>query len=322
MTRSWCVPAAAGVALLAAGCAVSTRPIAPPAAARTAPAYLRVRVAENGTASIRRVRLEDYVQDAILSEFAPADGDPGIVRRMLEIQAVISRTYALANAGRHASEGYDLCSTTHCQLYERARVRTSKWAAAARGASDATRGTVLWYGRAPASAVYHSDCGGRTSAPASVWGGTSFPYLTAAADDGPAAEAHTTWRYEIGREALRKALGADTRTGVGGRLDDVVILERDEAGRVVRLRVKGERDRDLSGVVFRDVVTRAIGVRTIRSTMFDVQRQGAALVFDGRGFGHGVGLCQAGALARIKAGAEPSSVLARYFPGTRLVRVR
>ncbi len=323
MRQSWCVPAAAfGVAMLATACAVPTRPVSLPRSARTAPAFLRIRIAENGAASIRRLPLEEYVQGAALSEFAPADGDPAAIRRMLEVQAVIGRTYALANAGRHASEGYDLCSTTHCQLYEPGRLRTSRWAAAAAAAAGATRGRVLWYDRGPASAVYHADCGGRTSAPVAVWGGTSFPYLAGAVDDGPAAAAHAEWRYEVSRDALRKALTGDTRTSVGNRLDDVVVLERDDAGRVLRLRLDGERKQELTGVVFRDVVARALGVKTIRSTMFDVQRRGPALVFEGRGFGHGVGLCQAGALARIKAGAEPSSVLARYFPGTRLVRLR
>lgn len=309
------------MALLVTACAVPTRPVSLPRSIRTAPTSLQVRVVENGVASIRRVPLEDYVRGAILSEFAPADGDPAVIRRMLEVQAVISRTYALAHAGRHARDGYDLCSTTHCQLYEPARLRTSRWAAAAAAASEGTKGTVLLYDRTLASAVYHADCGGRTSAPVAVWGGTSFPYLAGGVDDGPAAAAHAEWRHEVRRDALRKALGADKRTDPGARLDDVQVIERDGAGRVVRLRLKGEHDRELTGVLFRDVVTRALGVKTIKSTMFDVQRRGAALVFDGRGFGHGVGLCQAGALARIKAGADPSSVLARYFPGTRLVRL-
>jgi stage II sporulation protein D len=55
--------------------------------------------------------------------------------------------------------------------------------------------------------------------------------------------------------------------------------------------------------------------------MFDVRRERGTFVFDGRGFGHGVGLCQAGALWRLRAGASPASVLQRYFPNTTLLAV-
>ncbi len=72
--------------------------------------------------------LEDYVEATILSEFAPAGGDPAVVERMFEVQAVIGRTYAIGHLGRHAHEGFDLCDRTHCQLYEPARLKTSRWA--------------------------------------------------------------------------------------------------------------------------------------------------------------------------------------------------
>ena len=62
--------------------------------------------------------LEDYVRAAILSEFAPPAGDPGDIERMLEVQAIIARTYAASHLGRHQREGFDLCATTHCQLYQ------------------------------------------------------------------------------------------------------------------------------------------------------------------------------------------------------------
>lgn len=322
MTRSWCVFIGLGAAIGVAGCAVATRPIRLSAPAVAAPALVRVRVVDHGVSTVRQVKLEDYVQGSILSEFAPPDGDPDVVARMLQVQAVISRTYALANSGRHARDGFDLCATTHCQLFEPGRVRTSRWAPLALEASRATSGTVLWFERSPATAVFHADCGGRTTAPATVWGGTSFPYLPAAADDGPADDAHNAWRYEIRQDALRKALNSDARTAVGARLDDIAVLGRDASGRIVRLRLKGQQLRELSGVTFREVLSRALGARTIKSTWFDLRKQGPSYVFEGRGFGHGVGLCQAGALARIKAGAEPAAVLARYFPGTRLVKLR
>jgi stage II sporulation protein D len=238
---------------------------------------------------------------------------------MLEVQAVLSRTYAVSQLGRHRRDGYDLCDTTHCQLYEPARVRTSRWAAAATQAVRATEGTVLSFERTAVLALFHADCGGHTSSPEAVWGGTAHPYLRAAADDGPAATAHATWRYAAADEAIRVVLNTDTRTMVGRRLTDIVVLERDGAGRASRVRVKGEHAREVRGEVFRSVLSSGFGARAIRSTWFEVRRERTRWVFEGRGFGHGVGLCQAGALARVSAGASSSAVLLHYFPGTRLI---
>ena len=74
----------------------------------------------------------------------------------------------------------------------------------------------------------------------------------------------------------------------------------------------------MRGEVFRDVLTRALGVKTLRSTLFSLKKSRDVFVFSGKGFGHGVGLCQTGALARLRAGASPDQVLAHYFPGTSL----
>lgn len=318
MTRSSSVPTLlVAASILTTACAVQTNPL--PTGLRPAPRAVTVRVTEDGRTAIRRISLEEYVRTAIISEFAPAAGEMPVVQRMLEVQAVISRTYALAHLGRHRRDGYDLCSTTHCQLFEPARLRKSRWAGAGTEAARRTAGMVLWFDRSPASALFHSDCGGHTSAPSAVWGSVHHPYLLSAADDGPAASAHTTWRYELSRDALKRTLNGDIRTAPGRRLDGVVVDQRDAAGRAVRISIRGERRREVAGEVLRDVLTRALGARTIKSTWFDIDQRPASFVFEGRGFGHGVGLCQTGALARITAGATPTAVLARYFPGTRLV---
>src|SRR6476620_5998444 len=114
---------------------------------------------------------------------------------MFEVQAVIGRTYALAHLGRHAAEGFDVCTTTHCQLFQRSRLQTSRWAPQAAAAARRTSGMALWFGGAPADALFHADCGGRTSRAADVWGGTDRPYLSGITDGGPAEAAHAAWRY-------------------------------------------------------------------------------------------------------------------------------
>jgi stage II sporulation protein D len=171
-------------------------------------------------------------------------------------------------------------------------------------------------------ALFHADCGGRTSKADDVWGGAARPYLVSTADDGPATAAHAPWRYETTRAALLAALNKDPRTRVGRRLDGLRVLERDSAGRAERVALHGTEERIVRGEPLREVLGRTLGARTVRSTWFEVRRNGATFVFEGRGFGHGVGLCQAGALARIRAGHTLNNVLAHYYPGTRLMKTR
>jgi stage II sporulation protein D len=298
-------------ALSVAGC--GTRPALP-----SRPVAENVRVRAGAAGAVRSVPLEDYVAATAVSEIHPAGGEPERVRAMFEVQTIIARTYAQAHRGRHAREGFDLCSTTHCQIYEPDRLATSQWRAAVRDASARSAGMILRYDGAAADAVYHADCGGRTSAAVDVWGGGGFPYLRAVRDDGNARDAHAAWRHVVEADALRRALDADPRTRVG-RLTSITVLSRDGSGRAQRVLLRGTRELGVAGADFRTVATNALGARSIRSTRFEVRRDGAQFVFSGSGFGHGVGLCQAGAIARLAAGESVRSVLQRYYPGTVLV---
>ena len=305
------------LAVLAAGCSsVPARQGLTPSVRDTAKP-LRVQVAQERNA-VRTVRLEDYVRAAAISEFAPPSGDPDLVARMLEVQAVIARTYALANRGRHARQGFDLCSTTHCQLYEPSRLRTSRWADAGAIAVRRTAGAVVWHNGAPAVALFHADCGGHTSTSIDAWGGTERSYLKAGPDEGHDDSAHAHWTYAATAAAILKAINADARSRVGSRLDAISVVARDASGRAATVKLEGGRDALIRGEDFRAILSREFGPRAVRSTLFDVKREGKEFVFTGRGYGHGVGLCQAGAFARLREGAKPADVLKRYYPGTTL----
>jgi stage II sporulation protein D len=287
------------------------------------PAAIRVQVTEGGTTAVREVALEAYVRATAISEFAPAAGDLDAVERMLEVQAIISRTYAVSHLGRHARDGFDLCATTHCQLFEPRRLQTSRWAEASATAVARTAGQILIFARQPVQALFHADCGGHTSTSAAVWGGINRPYLIARPDDGVPSTSHAEWRYETSLDALGAALASDPRTQVGGALDGIDIVARDQAGRAERVALRAREDRgpanpisiEVKGDELRQVLARAFGARAIRSTRFDVRRAGSTVTFTGTGFGHGVGLCQAGAYARLKAGTSPADVLRHYYPG-------
>ncbi|MBW8712528.1 MAG: SpoIID/LytB domain-containing protein [Acidobacteria bacterium] len=283
---------------------------------------IRVGVKEGNRITIRKVPLETYVQATILSEFAPPSGDPDVVERMLEVQAIIGRTYALAHLNRHGAEGFDMCATTHCQLFEPSRLTTSKWAAQAAMAVQRTSATVLWFHDAPVEALFNADCGGRTSRADEVWSGVGRPYLVSVEDDGPAASAHATWRYEATKGSLIAALNKDPRTTVGPVLRGIQVLDRDGVGRAERIALHGSQERIVRGEELREVLALSFGARAVKSTWFEIRGVTSSYIFEGRGFGHGVGLCQAGALARIRAGSTPPTVLQQYFPGTKLVTLR
>jgi stage II sporulation protein D len=331
--KSW--PVVLVVAVSVAGCLTIPASVTPSRAEFAVPKRVRVQFAERGKLIVKDVALEDYVQAAALSEFAPPSGDLATVEQMLEVQAVIGRTYAVAHLGRHAAGGFDLCSTTHCQLYEPSRIATSRWAPASAEAVDRTAGMVLSFQRQPVEALFHADCGGHTSDPSAVWGGARRPYLLSRADtgDGMEIDTHVTWEYKTTVAALARALDSDARTRFAGDFKGVEIASRDGAGRAGRVAIRShtagaQANTPVAQVItvrgedFRSALARAFGSRSVRSTWFDVKTDRDTVIFSGRGFGHGVGLCQAGALARLKAGATPVEVLRVYYPATILARAR
>jgi stage II sporulation protein D len=230
---------------------------------------------------------------------------------------VIARTYALTHRRRHAAEGFDLCDATHCQVYQPERIKTSSWSTTAEAAVARTRGQVLRVGTAAIDALFHADCGGHTTTPAAAWRGTNHAYLPAREDAVPGL-IHRTWTFEASDADWRTLLNGDPRTSVGTIFRSMEVTATGPGGRVTELRLVGARERVITGDVLRTVITAARGVRALMSTRFTVHRTPAGFRLVGSGFGHGVGLCQVGAIARAKRGDSLADILAHYFPGTQL----
>jgi len=301
-----------------AGCAGGpTPPSAPPVGGSiTLPDEVRVSV----TGQVSSIPIEEYVLGTALSEVSPVGDAPETVTGVYRVQAIIARTYAAFHTRRHAKDGYDLCDTTHCQVYQPGRVKTSRFSAAAREAVNDTRGQVLAYGARPAEALFHADCGGHTVSAEVIWGGR-VPYLVGTVDAVP-AETHRPWQFRITREQLRAALNANSLTGVGNTLTSMRIVSRDPSGRAATIEVVGDSARVLRGEQLRAVVNQQQGPLAVRSTKFALTLEADGYRFDGTGWGHGVGLCQVGAMARIRRGDSVASVLATYYPGARLLHAR
>lgn len=262
---------------------------------------LRATVLDGQIALFNELPVEDYLRGVVGSELA---GKP----EALKAQAIVSRTYALAGRDRHGRAGYDVCDLTHCQLYrgrqdERADVDA---------AVEATRGKVLrgrGAGGPLAPTYFHSSCGGSTSTAANVFGsaeastavvdrvGTSRPLC--------AASPHHRWRFEVSREKLARALGIPAE---GPAFE---VLRGDSGGRALEVRTFGV---PLSGQAFHARVGRELGYQTLKSLAMSAREVGSKVRFEGRGLGHGVGLCQYGAKELERRGYTYERILRHYFP--------
>jgi stage II sporulation protein D len=280
-------------------------PVLYPAAAPT----VRLRLTREGrTLSLA---LEDYLRGVMAGE-ASVETEA----EALKAQAVVSRTFALHNLGRHAKEGYDFCDLTHCQSF---KSRAAGNRGAANRAAAETAGQTLVDGRGRVADVYfHASCGGRTASVDDVWGraGDVAPaYLRGVSDETCAAAAHRQWQQIIPAAKMAEALRGDGRGDVGARLDRVIVTKRDASGRAALVTLEGARRLTLRGWDFALIVNRRLGWSTLRSTRFDVRREGANFIFRGSGLGHGLGLCQEGAHSLARRGASYRRILTHYFPG-------
>ena len=347
MRLGWLVPSAAAMAavLIVAGCTAARqssrvvvtppRPASAPATLIPAPAppppasapvtavaalagdtlNIRVRITDDQGTRIVSLPIEEYVAGAVRAELSPTTVQSDAVGRILEVQAVVSRTYAVANLGRHRAEGFDLCDGTHCQLYRRP-LRTEHDDDAVARAVAHTHGQLITFEGRPIQAVFHSSCGGSTAAAEDVWNGAAVSYLRPVPDWFCLHGHEAHWEFTTDEQQIRRALNADARTAMGGRLDRIDIVSRDAAGRAALIAVAGARTPMVRAEEFRAIMLRAFGPRSIQSTWFTVTRRGNQFQFTGVGSGHGVGLCQTGAALRARAGQTPAESLAHYFPGT------
>lgn len=254
----------------------------------------------DGRYDVRTMALEDYVAGVVAGEAAP-----GSTPAALEALAITVRTFTLANRGRHASDDFDMCDLTHCQVLRRPSAETTRAAAA-------TAGRILEFGGAPAGVYYTASCGGHSERPSAVWSGADDPpFLPSRPDE--ACDGEPAWRADLSVRDLTRAL----RTGGfrGDLLRDMRIVRRSSSGRAAWVRLEGFTPEEISGDDLRTLVGRTLGWQFIRSTAFEVQRTGAGFRFAGHGAGHGVGLCVIGAARRAAAGASAEAILAAYFPG-------
>lgn len=258
---------------------------------------------------INRVPLTDYVASVVASEYGLDDQEGA------KAMAVVARTYALFSSKQFDGE-YDHVDGTASQVYAGADVITSN----ARRAARETQGQILTYDGEPIQAVYFSSSGGHTANNEDVWKSEkALPYLRGKNDPYDTESPHHRWKVSVDRSDLLRALTRHQGASVEGFL----IEDRNQEGRVTTIELlmsNGPRTQ-MRANDFRLAVNKELNDAPLKSTWFDAKRSGDEYVFEGQGFGHGVGFNQWGAHAMAKQGKSYRDILSFYYTGIQIERL-
>ena len=250
----------------------------------------------SGMYLINELPLEDYVKNVVGAEVS-ASWD----MEALKVQAVIARTYALYQKAMNGNQNFDLTSSVLHQVYKGSAVDARIAYAVLH-----TEGEVLKYNGRLIEALYHSTCGGKTEDSAEVFG-KSYPYLRpveSTCDISP----YWIWEKKFTVEEIEKALNL-----AGVRSIVVKSLTSTKRVKTVDV-VYGGGTVNIKATDLR----KQLGWSRLPSTNFEVTRDNGNFVFEGRGYGHGVGLCQWSALQMAREGRDYKEILSFFYPGTEL----
>ncbi len=290
-------------------------------------------VAGGGVTAVNRVGVEDYLLGVVSAEMGRRSSAEAAA---LAAQAVVSRSYALKNRGRFTSQGFDLEAGVADQAYGGVDVETPEGSAAVR----ATTGLVLTYRGQLITAFFHSTCGYATATPGEAFRGVAdLPYLRSVSDrrsgsgDGYYCDISPRFRWtvewdqatlrDILRRNLSRVLGISEETI--DQIREVRVRHTGRSGRATEVRIRvGKGEIPVRAPDIRAVLATPEG-RPLGSTavQFHPELDGDRLVrlrAAGAGWGHGVGMCQWGAVGRARAGQDFRQILAAYFPGAQIER--
>jgi stage II sporulation protein D len=257
---------------------------------------------QGGLTTVAWLDLEDYLRGVLAGEVPYRRWAP----EALKAQAVVSRSYALYQMKTRQAEPYDVETTTASQVF---KLGVGNEPILQR-AIDATRGQVVTCNGKLFPAYFHSTCGGTTTEAKRVWParqtaatlcGTRCAFCKAS----PAYE----WSWQVSKTELGRRLGL-------GRPVLTIETVPDKSGRAETVRVRyASGTRTFAGNQFRLLVS-ARELKSMRWTR--VQDTGTQFRFEGRGYGHGVGMCQYGSDGMARAGYSCEQILGLYYPGGEL----
>ncbi len=254
---------------------------------------LQIVVGDKDLVPVVRLPLEDLVVGVLAGECSTSD-PPAFLRA----QAVVVRSFLLASRRRHAFA--DFCDNTHCQVWFGSGDVKKPF----RQAGEETSGMVMTLNGRVVPVPYHACCPGVTRTPTEVWG-KKMPGITSIRCGYCDDAGHHVWTWKVTNERLRKVLRASSLEWQSGAPGE----------NISGVRIDGNR---LLTEQFRLMLGRALGWNKIYSNSFAVSISSDTLLFYGHGFGHGVGLCQEGAITLARSGFSMNTILNHYFPMLRI----
>jgi stage II sporulation protein D len=254
---------------------------------------IKVWKGDAGVCVVNELPLEEYVKDVVAVEVSPEwDAEA------LKAQAVVSRTYALFQKIKNGNSVFHIASSVIHQAY-----KGSNPDARVSYAVEATRSEVLTFDGKPIEAFYHSTCGGKTENSEDVFG-KSYPFLTSV-ETSCTLSPYSAWVRDIPAAEIEKALN------VPG-IKKIEIKSFTSTHRVKQLDiVYNSGTKTVNATDFR----KALGWNRLPSTNFTITVDGDSLIFEGKGYGHGVGLCQWGMLEMAREGKNYREILSFFYPG-------
>ncbi|MDQ3604599.1 MAG: SpoIID/LytB domain-containing protein, partial [Gemmatimonadota bacterium] len=280
--------------------------------------------------AINLVSLEEYLLGVVPHEIGRVGED---LLEAAKAQAVAARTYAVAHRGRRSALGFDYYATVQDQVYGGS---ADEHGVTTRAVQETT-GEILTHQGTPIEAYYHSTCAGQTAAIDEVWNERPRPYLVSVVDVDPRTgqaydhfSSRFRWTQRWSADSLAQTFartladslprGAPPLTEVR----DLRILERTPSDRVRRLRIDTNAGMvHVGGDRVRWIFLTPEG-RILNSSKFELElvRNASGRVTEvtanGGGWGHGIGMCQVGAMGRARAGQSYRTILLTYYPGTEL----
>jgi len=263
-----------------------------------------LKIIKNQVLLINQLPLEAYLEGVV-----PKEMPPSWKLEALKAQAVCARSYAYYLLRKSENKDYDVAATTASQVYGGANAGNDT----TKKAVSATRGNILAYNGLPVLTYFHSHSGGVLEDASQVWSGSAFSYYQVKNDDISEKVNPIAWQYLVKNEDLLKTLQKN-----GFRIQQVTDLAAGEvspSGRLVTLEITSDGG---PLKISANSLRMWLGATNVKSVLASVQKQPEGYLFEGHGYGHGVGMSQWGAQGMAQNGASCEQILRHYYPGTEL----
>ena len=270
---------------------------------------MNIRIEKGKLEVINYLDIEEYLKGVLPKEISflwPLD--------VMKAQAIASRSFALSKIYARKNKYYDLENNTYSQVYGGKSCEKNKTTKAVLETKD----MVLEYNGKVLPAYFHSCCGGYTQSSLRAWGGIVMcKALNGVKCSYCKWSPHYHWKTKIKKQDIEEQL--QNKKIIFGNIEKIKIGEKDVSGRIKFLKIKSENKWSTVKI---DSFISSFGGKILKSTNFSLKQKGDFFVFNGYGWGHGVGMCQWGAFALSIKGWSFKKILKKYYPYSKIVNIK